>query len=153
MKFSAQEEYGFRCLLRVARAHGESVSIPEIAEAEGLSVPYVGKLMSVLRQSNFVKSERGQAGGYVLSRPPERIAVAEVLQSLGGRLYEPEFCDEFSGNEEICTHSVDCSIRSLWRSVQHAVDTALSGITLRDMLTRESDMNTRLVIRGQKDGH
>jgi Rrf2 family protein len=141
MKLSAQEEYGLRCLLRVATAgDGESVTIPAIAEAEALSTPYVGKLMSILRQNDFVVSVRGQAGGYILARPPEKIFLSEVVAALGGRLFEPEFCDEFTGLERICTHSIDCSIRSVWRSVQQAVDRVLNGITLRDLLRRESQV-------------
>jgi Rrf2 family protein len=151
MKLSAQEEYGLRCLLRVASAgSGGSVTIPEIAKAEALSTAYVGKLMSVLRQGEFVESVRGQAGGYVLSRPPEKIPVAEVLASLGGRLFEPGFCDEFAGLEKICTHSVDCSIRSLWRSVQHAVDLVLAGITLKDLLRKESEVDELVALQAVK---
>jgi Rrf2 family protein len=147
MKLSAQEEYGLRCLLRVAGAEDRgSVTIPAIAEAEGLSVPYVGKLMSVLRGAEFVESVRGQAGGYVLARPPEKITVAEVLAALGGRLFEPGFCDEFTGLEPICSHSTDCSIRSLWRAVQQAVDRVLVGITLKDLLRSESEV-TKLVTK------
>jgi Rrf2 family protein len=150
MKFSAQEEYGLRCLLRVARAEdGESVTIPAIAEAEALSSPYVGKLMSVLRQEQFVKSVRGQAGGYVLARPSETILLSDVLAALGGRLFEPEFCDEFTGLDRICTNSIDCSIRSVWRSVQVAVDRVLNGITLKDLLRQESEVQ-KLVARNSK---
>ncbi|PYS49726.1 MAG: transcriptional regulator [Acidobacteria bacterium] len=146
MKLSAQEEYGFRCLIRVASAgEGASVTIPEIGQAEGLSIHYVGKLMRLLRQGKFVKSVRGQAGGYALARRPEDITVAEVLAWLGGRLFEPGFCDQFSGLKQLCTHSIDCSIRSLWRAVQSAVDVALSGITLSDLLQDESAMSERLL--------
>ena len=54
MKITAQEEYGLRCLLRLARSgEGHSLTIPEVAAAEGLSVPYVAKLLSVLRQGGF----------------------------------------------------------------------------------------------------
>src|SRR5215831_311263 len=141
MKLSALEEYGLRCLLRVAVAGpGESVTIPEIAEAEALSVPYTGKLMAALRQGGFVESVRGQAGGYTLARPAEQIRVSDVLTTLGGRLFEPAFCDEFSGLEEICTRSIDCSIRSLWRSIQYAVDHVLAGISLNDLLRKESEL-------------
>ena len=36
-----------RCLLRLAQAeHGQSLTLPEIAAGEGLSVPYVAKLLS-----------------------------------------------------------------------------------------------------------
>lgn len=147
MKLSAQEEYGLRCMLRIASAgEGGSVTIPEIGRAEALSIPYVAKLMRVLRQGKFVKSVRGQAGGYSLARSPEKIPVAEILAWLGGRLFEPAFCDQFSGLKRICAHSIDCSIRSLWRAVQGAVDSVLAGITLKDLLREESDM-TALITR------
>jgi Rrf2 family protein len=145
MKLSAQEEYGLRCLLRVASAReGESLTIPEIGRQEALSIAYVAKLMRILRQGEFVKSVRGQTGGYTLARRPENIPVGEVLAALGGRLFEPGFCDQFSGLKRICTHSVDCSIRSLWGAVQGAVDAVLAGITLKDLLQRESDVKMRL---------
>ena len=145
MKLSAQEEYGLRCLLRVAGAgEGQSLTIPEIGHAEALSIAYVAKLMRVLRRGKFVRSVRGQTGGYTLARPPENIGVAEVLALLGGRLFEPGFCDQFAGLKRSCTHSVDCSIRSLWRAVQKAVDSILSEITLSDLLQKESEMNARL---------
>src|SRR4051794_31731830 len=48
MKITAQEEYGLRCLLRLARAVDGSLTLQEIADAEGLSLPHVAKLMSVM---------------------------------------------------------------------------------------------------------
>ena len=146
MKLSAQEEYGLRCLLRVASAgEGESLTIPEIGRAEALSIAYVAKLMRILRRGKLVKSVRGQTGGYALARKAENIPVGEVLAALGGRLFEPGFCDQFPGLERLCTHSVDCSIRSLWRAVQSAVDSVLAGITLEDLLQKESDMTAQLL--------
>ena len=57
MKITAQEEYGLRCLLRLARAGEEhALTIPEIAESEKLSPPYVAKLLSVLRQAGLITS-------------------------------------------------------------------------------------------------
>ena len=45
MKITAQEEYGLRCLMRLAQAdEGQSVTIPEIATVEGLSAPYAAKI-------------------------------------------------------------------------------------------------------------
>ncbi len=137
MKFSAQEEYGLRCLLRLAHQPDRSLTIPEIAEAEGLSVPYAGKLMRALRQGGFVKSERGQAGGYALADLPERVIVGQVLAALGGRLVDDDFCERHAGTVDVCTHTVDCSIRSLWSSVQRMVDQVLSRTSLKDLLEKE----------------
>ncbi len=138
MKFSAQEEYGLRCVLQLGRqAARGSLTIPEISSAEGLSGPYVAKLMRILRRGGFVQSTRGQVGGYVLSRPPEQIVVGEVLALLGGRFYEPEFCERYPGSEEVCTHTVNCSVRSLWSALQGVLDRVLSKTTLQDLLGNE----------------
>lgn len=143
MKFSAQEEYGLRCLLRLAREGGElGMTIPEISLAEGISPSYVGKLMRVLRQAGLVKSSRGQIGGYNLSRHSSKIIVGEALAALGGRLFEDEFCQEHAGLELTCSRSVDCSIRSLWQAVQDVVDGVLSKTTLADLLHSERDTST-----------
>jgi Rrf2 family protein len=139
---SSQEEYGLRCLLRVGRGGtAGSVSISELSRSEGISEPNVAKMMRVLRESGFVRSTRGQAGGYALSRPADEINVGEALAALGGRLYEPSFCDSHSGVERLCTHMPDCSIRSVWRMLQNAVDQVLGKLTLKDLLVSEREMS------------
>jgi Rrf2 family protein len=136
MKLSTQEEYGLRCLLQLARRDpGASLTIPEISQAEGLSNHNVAKLLRILRQGGLLTSERGQHGGYALARSAEAIRVSEMLDTLGGRLYDPAFCTNYAGSEASCTHSFSaCSVRGLWDRVQQAVDQVLSQITLQDLL-------------------
>ncbi len=139
MKISAQEEYGIRCLLQIGvRGEGASLTILEISRAEGLSTHYVAKLLRVLRKGGLVRSARGQSGGYTLSRPLSQIPVGEALAVLGGRLYDPEFCGTHGGAESVCSRTIDCTLRSLWRSVQQAVDQVLGKMTLADLLPKES---------------
>jgi Rrf2 family protein len=142
MKLSSQEEYGLRCLLRIAHeGTGGSLTIPAVSEAEGISPSYTAKLMRLLRRGGFVTSVRGQAGGYTLSRPSEKIVIGEVLALLGGRLFDPEFCATHSGVENECTHTVDCSIRSLWHAVQIVVDRVLNKTTLKELIATEHEMS------------
>lgn len=142
MQLSSQEEYGLRCLLRLAQAGpGAILTIPEISQAEGISVPHAAKLMRILREGGLAASERGQAGGYHLTRPPEAITAKEAIQVLGGDFYGGEFCGRFSGHEDHCTHSIDCSIRSLWRAVQTVVDQLLGHTSLRDLMCGEREMD------------
>jgi Rrf2 family protein len=148
MKLSAQEEYGLRCLLYMAR-NGEtkSHSIPEISRAEGLSVPNVAKLMRILRLGGLVASVRGQAGGYTLSRPSDVVTVSEVLGLLGGSFFNPHFCDRHSGLERLCAHSGECALRLLWGSVQKSLDSLLTKTTLHDLLRNENEMQAFLLER------
>jgi Rrf2 family protein len=135
MKLTAHEEYGFRCLLQIGkRGAGESLTIPEISEAEGISASYVAKLMRILRKGGFVTSARGKVGGYSLARPANRIVVGEVLAALGGRMFESDFCESHAGQSHICAHSTECSLRSLWQRVQVALDDVLGKTTLQDLL-------------------
>src|SRR6266446_5777399 len=105
MRLTAQEEYGLRCLLQVARQPDTAVTTPEIAEREGLSNAHVHKLMRLLRRGGMVKSVRGRKGGYQLARPAEQINVGAALASLGDSLSSTEFCGEHAGNERTCVRN------------------------------------------------
>jgi len=146
MKFSAQEEYGIRCLIQIGKAYkkNKALTIPEVSEAEGLSQHNAAKLLRVLRLGGILESERGQTGGYTLTRPPEIITIGEVLAVLGGRLFDESFCQSHSGAIDICTNSVDCSIRSLWKIIQDAVDSVVGKLTLNDLLGSEDDFFSKI---------
>ncbi len=145
MKFSSQEEYGLRCLLRIARDGGEKgLTIPEISSAERITAPNVAKILRILRIGGFLESSRGQSGGYTLSKIPENIYISDVLNVLGGRLYDQEFCNTYTGIETICTNSIDCSLRSLWQLLQKAVDEVTTKITLKDMLMASEKVVTKI---------
>lgn len=142
MKISSHEEYGLRCLLQIGRRGlGESLTIPEISEAEDISTSYVAKLLRILRQAGFVKSVRGKAGGYALSRPANRIVVGDVLAALGGRVFASDFCERHPGQGIACVHSTDCAIRSFWHNLQSAVDQVVDKTTLQDLLPGEPEKN------------
>jgi Rrf2 family transcriptional regulator, iron-sulfur cluster assembly transcription factor len=141
MKFSTQEEYGLRLLLRIGKNNSmNGLTIPELSELEGLTEANAAKILRILRLANFVESSRGQTGGYKLSRPANEIFIGDVLTSLGGKLYESSFCDLHAGVENICTNSIDCSLRSLWKTIQTMLDGVLNKITLQDMLGKENEV-------------
>jgi len=142
MKFSTVEEYGLRCILQIAKHQKENgLTIPEISELEGLSEANVAKILRILRLGGIVEAERGQSGGYRLSRKPEEIPLREVLYVLGGKLYESDFCSTYTGNSTICTNSIDCSVRSLWKNVQRVIDEILGKITLNDLIGSEHEVD------------
>jgi Rrf2 family iron-sulfur cluster assembly transcriptional regulator len=146
MHITAQEEYGLRCLLRVAKHEsGFPIRTQEVAISEGLSLEYAAKLMRTLKKGGFVASTRGSAGGYLLSRPARDITVWQILEALGGPLYEEKFCDAHTGSQRDCTHSTNCSIRALWRNVNGILETALSAITLADLSRDEGSTRAWLL--------
>ena len=145
MKINKQDEYGLRILLRIARSDSAiGLSIPQLSELEGMSQPYVGKIARMLRIAGFIESTRGQKGGYIMAKRPDEIIIKDVISSLGGNLFNKDFCGNHSGEIKFCTNSVDCSIRSLWTILQYTVDKVLANITLNDLIGNEEDARENL---------
>lgn len=147
MKVTAQEEYGLRCILQLARHYGEApMAGRTIAELEGLSIDYVTKLLMSLRKTNLVQSVRGIKGGFTMTREPGSISVGEVMRSLSSEegivLTSPDshLCDQFSGQLESCIHLGSCGIRPVWRILSRYISRMLDQISLLELLQDEEQV-------------
>jgi Rrf2 family protein len=142
MKITAQEEYGLRCLLRLARAYGQQApTIPEIAARENLSQAYVAKMLGVLRQAGLVERVRGRTGGYHLTRPPGEVRLGGVLLILGEPLFDdPGYCEKHASPETgggPCVHQESCTIKGLWQTLEQWLRHILDQVTLEHLLRNE----------------
>jgi Rrf2 family protein len=132
MKVTAPEEYGLRCMVLFARAEpGESLTLPEISDKEGLSIPYAGKLITILKKAGLLKAVRGRNGGYILAQPAEKIKLDEIFAALGDKLYGPHHCYRYG--KDNCAHTGDCRIGSIWSFFDQYIQTVLSKLTLADV--------------------
>lgn len=137
MKISAQEEYGLRCLVQLANlADGDSLTLPQIAEREGISTANAGKLMWLLNKAGFVLSTRGTKGGYLLARPAKEIRLSEIIRVLDQEVIN-KHCGSYTGVRETCVHNGDCGIRPVIIGLHEIVENALSRITLAQMVGTE----------------
>lgn len=145
MKISAQDEYGLRILLQIAKAHPEEgLNLSQISELENISQAYAAKITRLLRIAGFIQSMRGHKGGYILAMPASEITINRVLKSMGGAIYDEKFCGQHAGTLSLCTNSVDCSLRSLWTILQINMDNLLDQISLQDLLKSETQVNANL---------
>ncbi|HWN11231.1 MAG TPA: Rrf2 family transcriptional regulator [Pyrinomonadaceae bacterium] len=152
MKISAQEEYGLRALLQLARAEsqGESLTLGSIARLEGISTANAGKLMWILNKAGLVQSQRGTKGGYRLARPASDIHLNEVISVLDNERVEAH-CKSYTGVLDSCVHTGDCGIRPVILELHQIVDNALSEITLSQLLGTEATVDAVLhKIQGTK---
>ncbi|HEY0434917.1 MAG TPA: Rrf2 family transcriptional regulator, partial [Chitinophagaceae bacterium] len=97
-----------------------------------------------LRMAGFINSTPGYKGGYILALPADKIVINAVLKSLGGALYDQQFCGSHSGVLNLCVNSVDCSSRSLWKMIQFTVDQLLDKITVADLIKSDTPSSQRL---------
>ncbi len=143
MKISAQEEYGLRCLLQLAMLdESETLTLPQIAEREGISQANAGKLMWLLNKSGFVKATRGTKGGYSLSRPSAEIYLSEVISVLDADEIAGH-CESYTGIKDSCVHTGDCGIRPVIVGLHEIVQNALSNISLAQLIGTEKKVDER----------
>lgn len=134
MKISTLEEYGIRCLAQLARSQ-RKLTIGEIAAAEGLSLENAAKILARLRAIGLVTSLRGKEGGYLLSRPPQEIAVAEIIEGMNGAVFEFERCKSGADGAG-CVHDAGCGLRPVWEQLGGLVHSFLSAVSLADVVAR-----------------
>lgn len=145
MKITAQEEYGLRCLLQLAKTPvGHVVSVKEIAAKEGLSTAYVEKLLRLLAQGGLTHSIRGVNGGYSLNRPPSQITLGEAIRALGSIQTTDHICHHFTGSQATCVHFSNCGIRSVWSGLTNYIQDFLNHTTLEGLLGDEYAVSDRL---------
>lgn len=102
----------------------------EIADATGIALPTVSKILKLLVKANVLTSVRGAKGGYVLARAPEQISVASVITALEG----PIAITECSSAMHHCEQAIACKIRSNWGLINTTIYNALDAISLADMV-------------------
>ena len=145
MKITAQEEYGLRCLLQLARANGHGgLTVKEIATREGLSSAYVEKLLRLLSQVGITQSVRGMRGGYLLGKKPEELTLGMVVRALGSVPKTAEICDRYKGHLTSCIHIDNCCIRAAWETLTQAIQGFLDQTYLSELIDTEA--KTRAVL-------
>jgi Rrf2 family protein len=144
MIFTTKAEYGVRLLVELGRHYGERpVSLKAIAEAEGLPLAYLERIVALLRKAALVESTRGAHGGYRLARDPATIAMDEAVLALEGAVAPMScFVDDREEGRVLCSHVGDdghgCATKLLWMRVQGGVIKALASTTLADLVAFSS---------------
>jgi len=145
MKITALEEYGLRCMMQLAHAASDTpVTGAQVAENEGLTADYAGKLLNLLTQAGLVSSVRGRNGGFVLARPAADITVADIVGALSNDLFDSEYCERHVGAGNVCVRDASCALRPVWATVSEMLTLTLQGITLLDLLRSEGQLTQEL---------
>jgi Rrf2 family protein len=132
MKLSAKTEYACLAMLQMAREYGnpEPLQIRRIADEQGIPSRFLVQILLQLKGAALVASTRGAAGGYRLSRPPQEISIAEVIDVIEGDT-RPET------NAGKRTPLVG-ALLGLCREVGDAQRDRLSDLSLADLAERAS---------------
>ncbi|MHB1296779.1 MAG: RrF2 family transcriptional regulator [Anaerolineae bacterium] len=129
MKLSAKEKAGLRAMAEFARCYGQGpIALRQVAQVQGLPLPYLEQIAADLRRSGLLESVRGAHGGYCLARPPDAISVGDVLRAMEGAIVPLDCLDGHEGHG--CAREAVCATRIVWQSVAERLHEALDTISL-----------------------
>ena len=129
MKLSVKVDYACRVLAQLARHHGEGrlAHIEELAKIEAVPANYLVQILSELRNGGLITSRRGKQGGYVLSRPPEKITLYDIVKLIEGDLLG------LGGNAD---GQSGRRVQQVWRDVRATLETKCKSYTLDMLMTK-----------------
>jgi Rrf2 family protein len=85
MRLSAHADYALRAAIELAAAHDDRVTAERLAQAQDIPGHVLETILTQLRRSNIVRSQRGPDGGFWLARPPAEISLAEIIRAFDGQ--------------------------------------------------------------------
>lgn len=130
LRISKITDYGTLIMTHMAGAPERVTSATELADALGLGLATVSKVLKALGRAALVVSQRGTHGGYRLSRPPEQISIADIIDALEE---QPFGLTECSASRGVCSLENSCRIRDSWLRINAVVRTALQTVSVAEM--------------------
>lgn len=133
MRISSKVDYAVRACVELAvrspdRASGATKG-ESLGDAQGIPTKYLENILSELRRSGLLGSQRGSEGGYWLARPAEKISIADVIRAVEGPLADvrgeaPEQLD-YEGPAE--------PLERVWLATRASLRSVLEEVSLADV--------------------
>jgi FeS assembly SUF system regulator len=130
LRISKITDYGSLLMSQMARQPGRIHSASELAILLSLGTPTVSKILKALTRHGLLVAVRGLHGGYLLSRPPESISIADIIDALEEQPFGLTQCSAATGR---CERESDCSVRVSWHTINRIVRRALEDVSVASM--------------------
>ncbi len=130
MHVTAKADYAVRAVVELASSSQQAPrKVDDVAQAQKIPVSFLENILTQLRSSGVVRSQRGPEGGYWLARPPEEVSLAQVIRAVEGPLVgvrgqRPEEI-EYSGSAE--------ALQKVWIALRANLRKVLEEVTVADV--------------------
>jgi Rrf2 family protein len=130
MHVTAKADYAVRAVIELADSAQDSPrKVDEVARAQSIPVSFLENILTQLRSSGIVRSQRGPEGGYWLARPADEVNLADIIRAVEGPLVgvrgqRPEEV-EYAGSSE--------SLKQVWIALRANLRNVLENVTVADV--------------------
>jgi Rrf2 family protein len=117
----------------------EPVILKNVSKEEEISIRYLEQIIIPLKLSKLVKSIRGAGGGYILTQPPSKLKLIEILEALEGPIALVDCVDDL----EYCDRMPRCATFEVWKEATDLLRDFFANTTLQDLVERAEKKRSR----------
>ena len=130
MRVTAKSDYALRALIEIARrSDGGPVSAEEIGRLQEIPHGFLQAILADLRRAGVLVAQRGQSGGWRMSKDADGVTVADVIRAVDGPLVSiyglrPEAV-EYNDTAAVLQH--------VWIASRRSLRDVLETVTVRQL--------------------
>ncbi len=138
MKVSLRATYGIMAAIDLALHNGQTpVQAKSIARRQAIPARFLEQVLHAMKRAGLLTSQRGAQGGYLLSKSPAAVSLAEILEALDGPLTPvqggpPQRTPRLRKQESL--------LSGVWDQVKQAELSVLGAVTLEELAGRQQAM-------------
>lgn len=137
MKVSLRSTYGIMAAVDLAMQSGSApIQAKAIARRQGIPARFLEQVLHAMKKAGLVSSQRGAQGGYVLSKKPSEVSLAEILEALEGPFLRLE---QMNGRLRPASKS-EALLAQVWDRVHEAERHVLEGITVEELAGQQRQL-------------
>ena len=134
MRVSLRSTYGIMAAVDLAMQVGPApIQAKAIARRQGIPARFLEQVLHAMKKAGLVTSQRGAQGGYVLSKKPSEVSVAEILAALEGPFLRMA---EMNGRLHPTTKS-EALLAKVWDRVHEAERHVLEAISIEELASQQ----------------
>ena len=138
MKLTSKGRYAVMALADLAKFNSDNpVSLRDISLRQGISLNFLEQIFSKLKKHSIVKSIRGANGGYILSKEPAEIKLANIFNAIDEEVKTVQCKKE---SKKGCNNKTSkCITHNLWDELEVHINYFFEKKNLEDLINNNSE--------------
>ena len=133
MKISLKTEYAFLALIYLSRHYDQGwVRIEQISQTQDIPHKFLETIMLNLKNAGYLKSKRGAGGGYMLSKHPSEIIVADIIRLLDGPIASTLSVSRYF--YESTPIEKEPKLKNIFKEIRDHINELLTNTTFEDLI-------------------
>ncbi len=123
-------DYALRALSFIAEQDEKIVTVSELVKELKIPRPFLRKILQLLNKKGVLKSHRGIGGGFLLTKPADKIFLVDLMEIFQG----PLSLNECLFKKIVCPNMNKCALRKRVDKIEEQVALELETVSIASLM-------------------